>query len=70
MNIYGMKEHNTILGQKCDVCGIDNLVDYGKVPITINFGYGSSLDEEEYHFCSEGHAIQFLADELRKKETK
>ena len=51
----------------CDTCG--NKLDTG-VPITIAFGYCSNLDGEEYHFCSEGHAIRFLVDELRKQNPR
>ena len=69
MDIYGMREHNSILGQKCDVCGIDNLVDCGKVPITLSFSYGSSLDGTEYHFCGYICLFKFIAAE-NTKETK
>jgi YHS domain-containing protein len=68
MNIYGMREHNTILGQKCDTCGKDNLTgDCSQVPITINFGWGSELDGEEYHFCSYNCLIKFAENEQKKE---
>jgi YHS domain-containing protein len=51
---------------KCDTCSKDLIENYTGIPITVYFGFGSQLDGEEYHFCNEGHAIKFLADELRK----
>lgn len=48
----------------CDTCGIE--LSPG-TPITIDFGYGSNLDGESYHFCTYGHTIRFLTDELRKQ---
>ena len=65
MNIYGMREYNTIIGQKCDTCGRDNLgSDF--IPIRLEFSYGSGLDGETYDFCSNECAIKFLTDELNK----
>jgi len=69
MDIYGIRKHNTIIGQKCDVCGKDNLSIGNFIPITINFSYGSILFGAKYDFCSLKCAIEFLTDEL-KKETQ
>ena len=52
MNIYGIREVNTVIGQKCDSCGRDNLTrDSSQVPIHLEFGWGSNLDGESYDFC-------------------
>jgi len=67
MDIYGMREHNTIIGQKCDTCG-KSTEEGNCVPIIIKFGYGSRLDEESYDFCSMECAISFLTDELKKEK--
>jgi len=68
MNIYGLREYNTIIGHKCDTCGRDDL-QYGNfVPIHLNFSYGHTLDTATYDFCSYECAIKFLVDELKKKK--
>jgi hypothetical protein len=61
--VCGMKHDYSY---ECDICG-EKLIG---IPITVLFGYGNILDGEEYHFCSEGHAIRFLADELRKQQSE
>jgi hypothetical protein len=67
MDIYEMREHNTILGQKCDTCGKDNRVDIGNVPIHLNFSYGSDLDGANYDFCEYKCLLDFINAELKKE---
>jgi hypothetical protein len=57
---------NAIYQFNCDTCG--QFLNQG-IPITISFGYGSELDGEEYHFCSNECLLSFIEAEL-KKETK
>lgn len=54
----------------CDTCGDNLITKYFGIPITISFSYGHSLDGEEYHFCSNEHAIQFLVNEDKKDKEK
>ena len=68
MNIYGMREHNTIIRHKCDTCGRDNLQWGNFIPIHLDFGYGSDLDGANYDFCSLECAIKFLTNEFKKGE--
>ena len=72
MNIYGMREHNTILGQKCDTCGKDNLTgDSSQVPIQLEFSYGHDLDGTSYDFCSYECLFKFItAENAKEKESK
>ena len=67
MDIYGIREHNTIIGHKCDTCGQDDL-QYGNfVPIHLNFSYGHNLDGASYDFCSYKCLLQFIIAELKKE---
>jgi YHS domain-containing protein len=68
MDIYGKREINTNIGQKCDVCGITNLQPGNFIPIKIEFSYGSQLDGATYDFCSLEHTIEFLTNELKKEK--
>ena len=68
MNIYGMREHNTIIGLKCDTCGKCNFGFGNFIPIKIEFTYGHDLDGAHYDFCSNECAIKFLTDELKKEK--
>jgi len=54
------KECKTVLLENsiCDICGTNT--EY--IVLTMHGVL--------YHFCNEGHAIKFLADELRKKGDK
>ena len=54
----------------CDICGLNLEKTKHSIPVTISFGYGSSLDEGDYHFCSYDHAVQFLLGELRKQNPR
>lgn len=49
----------------CDTCGLNLTID-NKLPIEINFGYGSDLDGEEYHFCS----LKCISDFINAERTK
>lgn len=66
MNVYEWVKKNVIIGYKCEECDTK----MNNPLITLIFGFGHDLDEEEYHFCSESHAIRFLANELRKKNPR
>jgi len=66
MNIYRIREHNIIIGTKCDTCG--KSTESGEfIPIRIEFGYGSNLDGEAYDFCSYQCLLRFIIDELKKE---
>jgi len=67
MNIYGMREHNTVIGTKCDTCG--KSTEEGEfIPIHIDFGYGHPLDTSEYDFCSYQCLLKFIIEELKKEK--
>jgi len=51
----------------CDTCGKDLLKDVYGVPITVEFGYGSELDGEDYHFDNYSCLLKFITAELRKQ---
>ncbi|HUS51199.1 MAG TPA: hypothetical protein VMZ91_13610 [Candidatus Paceibacterota bacterium] len=51
----------------CDTCGKDTIRECLGVPITIQFGYGSDLDGEEYHFDTLKCLLRFILDEIRKQ---
>jgi len=48
----------------CDTCG-QNLSQ--GIPITVTFGYGSSLDGTEYNFCNYICLFKFIAAENAKE---
>ena len=48
----------------CDKCGTN--LNQG-IPITVSFGYGSSLDGTEYHFCNLKCLADFTNAELQKE---
>jgi hypothetical protein len=60
-------EQETMISYICDSCGANLLEKYLGVPISIAFGYGHGLDLEEYHFCDNGCAIEFLTKESEKE---
>jgi hypothetical protein len=66
MDIYGMREHNTIVGQKCDTCG-KSTEDGEFIPIRIEFGYGHDFDGAYYDFCNNQCLLQFIVAELKKE---
>jgi hypothetical protein len=49
----------------CDTCGINLSFSYGS-PITVEFGYGHTLDGENYHFCSNKCLLEFINNESKK----
>jgi hypothetical protein len=67
MDIYGQREHNTIIGQKCDTCG-KSTEDGEVIPIRIEFGYGHDLDGASYDFCKYGCLLRFIIEELKKEK--
>jgi endogenous inhibitor of DNA gyrase (YacG/DUF329 family) len=67
MDIYGKREMNTTIGQKCDTCGKSTLNgDY--VPVRIEFSYGHDLDGASYDFCSNQCLLDFINAELKKEK--
>ena len=54
----------------CDTCGKDLLKKYQGIPFTLECGYGSGLDGEEYDFCGFTCLLQFITAELRKTQPK
>ena len=66
MNIYGIREHNTIIGTKCDTCG--KSTEQGNfIPIRVEFSYGHDLDGITYDFCSYKCLIDFINAEIKKE---
>jgi len=51
----------------CDTCGKDIIEEKWGIPITINFGYGSELDGNEYHFDDLKCLLSFTLDEMKKE---
>lgn len=51
-------------GYKCDNCSKGMF--YHTIAVT--FGYGHSLDGEEYHFCSDECIYSFFEQEIKKEE--
>ena len=51
---------------KCDNCEKNLIEECQGIPVTIEFGYGSSLDFESYHFCCNRCCITFLEAEDAK----
>ena len=49
---------------KCDTCG--KKTDFGTSPIHLEFGYGSGLDGNEYHFDNLKCLFDFVIDEMKK----
>lgn len=57
----GKDEH---IGYRCEVCGKK----FSYETITVSFGYGHSLDGEEYHFCSDECIYSFFEQEIKKEK--
>jgi hypothetical protein len=66
MDIYGIREHNTVIGHKCDTCG-KSTEDGNSIPIRIEFSYGHNLDGAIYDFCKYECLRKFIIEELKKE---
>ena len=50
----------------CDTCGKKLEI----IPITLIFGYGSSLDGATYDFCDNECLLQFILGEMKKQNPR
>ena len=67
MEIYGDITIRDVIGYKCDTCGEELITKFSGIPITIRFGYGHTLDGEEYHFDNWKCLLQFILYEMKKE---
>jgi len=53
---------------KCDWCGKegDEDVEEGRMPVTVNFGYGSHFDGDRRDFCSDKCCFEWTAAKGKK----
>jgi len=51
----------------CDTCGENLIKEFFGIPVYLIYGYGSNLDGNEYHFCSNKCLFRFVAEELKKE---